>query len=181
MRGAGKTTVGKLLAPRLGCAFMDLDDAACERLGTATPAEAFAALGEAAWREAECASLQALLASPPGAPRVDRRPSLVLAIGGGALTHPATKELLLHTKSSLWVAWLHAPVSCLSARIASDATRRPSLLGGDVLQELPTLAQRREADYRTVADYAADASGSAADVSGDLLVALSRRSGESGS
>src|ERR1700758_5526321 len=82
--GSGKTTVGPLVAARLGWRFVDADDVIVVETGMAI-AEFFARHGEAAFRELERATIARLTGE-------DR---LVLALGGGAIEDPATREALL--------------------------------------------------------------------------------------
>ena len=84
--GSGKTTVGPLVAARLGWRFIDVDDVIVAETGMAIT-EFFARHGEAAFRERERATI-ARLADEDG---------LVLALGGGAIEHSATRDLLLTT------------------------------------------------------------------------------------
>jgi shikimate kinase len=90
--GSGKTTVGPLIARRLGWKFLDVDDAIAAEAG-ATIAELFSRQGEAAFRERERATVEALAAQD----------GLVLALGGGAIEHAATRDLLLTTPGTLLV------------------------------------------------------------------------------
>ena len=90
--GSGKTTVGPLVARRLGWNFIDVDDAIESEAGAAI-AELFARHGEAAFRERERAAIESLAA----------KDGLVLALGGGAIEHAATRELLLTTPGTLLV------------------------------------------------------------------------------
>ena len=90
--GSGKSTVGPLLAKRLGWSFVDVDDAIAAEAG-ATIAELFARHGEQAFREREHAAIARLAAGD----------GLVLALGGGAIEHPATRELLLAAPGTLLV------------------------------------------------------------------------------
>ena len=90
--GSGKTTVGPLIARRLGWKFLDVDDAIAAEAG-ATIAELFSRQGEAAFRERERAAIAALASND----------SLVLALGGGAIEHAATRALLLTTPGTLLV------------------------------------------------------------------------------
>ena len=78
--GSGKTTTGKILAERLGCAFLDLDQVIEEAQGMTIP-EIFATQGEAAFRAAELEALEKLLENESKSGKID----LVLALGGGTL------------------------------------------------------------------------------------------------
>jgi shikimate kinase len=90
--GSGKTTVGPLLAARLGWSFIDVDDMIEVEAGV-TIAEIFARHGEAAFRERERATIARLAAGD----------SLVLALGGGAIENEATRTLLLTSPGTLLV------------------------------------------------------------------------------
>jgi shikimate kinase len=90
--GSGKTTLGPLLAARLSWSFIDVDDVIEAEAGV-TIAELFARHGEAAFRERERATIARLAAGD----------SLVLALGGGAIEHEATRELLLTSPGTLLV------------------------------------------------------------------------------
>ncbi len=90
--GSGKTTLGPLVAARLGWSFIDVDDVIEAESGV-TIAELFARHGEAAFRERERATIARLAAGD----------SLVLALGGGAIEHQATRTLLLTTPGTLLI------------------------------------------------------------------------------
>ena len=90
--GSGKTTVGPLLAGRLGWSFIDVDDIIEAEAGV-TIAELFARHGEAPFRDREHLPIARLAAAD----------ALVLAMGGGAIEHPATRDLLLTTPGTLLV------------------------------------------------------------------------------
>jgi shikimate kinase len=90
--GSGKTTVGPLIAQRLGWQFLDVDDAIEAEAGC-TIAELFRRHGEAAFRERERAAIARLAAGD----------GLVLALGGGAIETAATRELLLSAPGTLLV------------------------------------------------------------------------------
>jgi len=81
--GAGKTTVGRLLAEALGRRLVDLDDPVSRRLGMPI-AQGFASLGEEAFRTAETVELK----------RLARRGGLVVATGGGVPGDPANRALM---------------------------------------------------------------------------------------
>jgi shikimate kinase len=90
--GSGKSTLGPLLAARLGWNFIDVDDVIEGEAGT-TIAEIFAHHGEAAFRERERETIA----------RLAQADSLVLALGGGAIEHQATRTLLLTAPGTLLV------------------------------------------------------------------------------
>jgi len=90
--GSGKSTVGPLVAARLGWSFIDVDDVIEAEAG-ATIAEIFARHGEAAFRERERAAIARLAAGD----------SLVLALGGGAIENEATRALLLTAPETLLI------------------------------------------------------------------------------
>ncbi|MGA7351235.1 MAG: shikimate kinase, partial [Acidobacteriaceae bacterium] len=107
--GAGKTTVGALLAESLDWDFVDSDLLVEARAGM-TVAEIFERRGETAFREMEAAAIR------DAAPE-DR---LVVALGGGALEMAATRDLVAGWPNAL-VVFLDAPLETLLARCAGHA------------------------------------------------------------
>jgi shikimate kinase len=107
--GAGKTTVGELLAARLGWRFVDTDGVVEERAGM-TVGEIFERQGETAFRNMEAAAIR------------DTAPGnhLVVALGGGALERAETRELL-GSLSGCRVIFLDAPLETLLARCEDHA------------------------------------------------------------
>jgi shikimate kinase len=151
--GAGKTTVGGLLAEHLGMPFVD-SDAVIEAYEGLAVREIFATRGEAEFRRVEAATITRLLAGP----------DVVLALGGGALTTPEVRAALVgHQVVLLDVAFEEA-----LERVASDPGRpmlhRPDLSG---------LYDRRQDEYREAARVAVPVSGrSPREVVADVLAAL---------
>ncbi len=90
--GAGKTTVGRLLAERIGLRFADLDDE-LERRAGATVREIFAAQGEPAFRQLELAALEALAAQE----------DVVIATGGGTMTSELGARVIRGAGLSVWL------------------------------------------------------------------------------
>lgn len=107
--GAGKSTVGAVLAPLLGLPFVDLDAEVERREGQRVPS-LFATVGEAGFRACEAEALRSVLAAGP----------CVLACGGGAPIQPGAMEAL-----TAWglVVWLRAPLSLLQARVGAGEGR----------------------------------------------------------
>jgi shikimate kinase len=146
-RGTGKSTVGALLARRLGCGWADADVVLEERVGC-TIAAIVRDRGEPAFRDVESAVLGDLLA----------RDDLVLATGGGVVLRAENRRLLVERGRP--VVWLQAPADVIRARLAADPTtrdRRPALAGGDPLAEVEGALAAREPLYRECADLAVDA------------------------
>src|SRR5207302_10302778 len=106
-RGAGKTTVGPVLAAKLGWDFADCDDRVEATAGT-TVAAIFAREGEAGFRDRESAALAGLMA----------RDRVVVATGGGAVLRSANRDLL----KAGFVVWLRAPAAVLDRRMTEDPT-----------------------------------------------------------
>lgn len=159
MMGAGKTTLGRALAERIGCPFADSDKAVEQEAGC-TITDIFAREGEAGFREREHRALERLLASPP----------LVLSTGGGALLDPRNRELL---RRRAFTIWLNASPATLARRIGASRDR-PLLEGSDLEARLAQLlADRRllyaEADLRIDTDDCNEA-----EVLNRLLAAIRR-------
>jgi shikimate kinase len=118
--GAGKSTVGKLLAPLTGWDFLDLDTHIEETSG-ATAQDLFAALGEAGFRRLESETFAAAL----------RRSNVILAPGGAVIDRIENQQALAGSKHTL-VVYLHAPFQtlierCLQQERMGNATYRPLL------------------------------------------------------
>jgi shikimate kinase len=124
--GSGKTTVGPLLARRLGWSFVDADDAIEAEAGCTIP-ELFRRHGETAFRERERAAI-ARLAGGDG---------LILALGGGAIEDAATRSLLLGAPDT-FVVHLGVELATTLARCRGTEHLRP------VLADQANLASRYE-------------------------------------
>ncbi|MFY9853034.1 MAG: shikimate kinase [Terracidiphilus sp.] len=131
--GSGKTTVGPLVAARLGWRFVDVDDVIEAEAG-ATIAEIFARQGEAAFREREHAAIA----------RFVQEDALVLALGGGAIENEATRELLL---SSFGTRLLHLEVELATTLKRCSGTEQSRPVLADQIN-LAARYQRRLPLYR---------------------------------
>jgi shikimate kinase len=132
--GSGKSTVGPLLAARLGWQFVDVDDV-IEAEAACSIAQIFTRHGEMHFRNIEHTTIARLAAGD----------SLVLALGGGAIEHPATREILRTTPGTLLVH-LEVELSTTLARCQGTESTRP------ILADQPNLQaryHRRLPLYRT--------------------------------
>ena len=141
MMGAGKTTVGRELATRLGWRFLD-SDAMVEASTGSTVAELFADAGEAGFRAEESRVLAEALSS--------EGPAVVSAAGGVVLA-PDNRALLAEARA---VVWLRAEPATLVARIGSGEGR--PLLRDDPAGALVELDAVRRPLYGEVADVIVD-------------------------
>lgn len=156
--GAGKSTVGPLVAAALGRPFLDFD-VELERRHGRTVAEQFAGDGEPAFRARE-AQLSGELA---------RRPAMVLAPGGGWVANEAAAAPLRPVGR---IIHLRASPATALARLGDAIAARPLLAGAaDPLVALGTLLARRERSYAT-SDHVIDTDGRTAAQVADAVVAL---------
>lgn len=141
LMGAGKTTVGKLLAKHLRKAFIDSDQEIEKRTGATIPL-IFELEGEAGFRAREVAIISEFAAMK----------NIVLATGGGAVLDPQNRERLAAGGT---VIYLRAKVRDLWQRTRHDKSR-PLLLTDDPQARLQELYQIRDPLYREIADIVID-------------------------
>lgn len=132
MMGAGKSSIGKRLAGRLGLPFLDADTE-IERAANATIEEIFAQHGEAYFRSGERRVILRLLGEGP----------LVLATGGGAYMDPETRTAIAEEGIAIW---LKAEFDVLLARVRRRSNR-PLLKGPDPEGTLRRLIEIRYPVY----------------------------------
>ncbi|MGO8870451.1 MAG: shikimate kinase [Acidimicrobiales bacterium] len=141
MMGAGKTTVGRLLADRLGWAYLDSDAEVAATTGRTLP-ELFAERGEAAFRAEEARVLaEALSGDEP----------VVVSAAGGVVLSKENCDLLA---TSGTVVWLRAEPSLLARRVGTGEGR--PLLDGGPAAALVELDRVRRPLYATVAAVTVD-------------------------
>lgn len=141
LMGAGKTSVGKVLARRLQKTFIDADQALVEKTGVSIPT-IFEIEGESGFRGRE----RALLAE------LSHADNIVLATGGGIVLDPANRETL---RQSGLVIYLRASPEELHRRTRQDKNR-PLLQNGNRLDILRRLHAQRDPLYEEVADLVVD-------------------------
>jgi len=147
LMGAGKSSVGRRLAARLGLPFVDADQE-IEAAAGMTVAEIFARHGEPAFRDGERRVIARLLDGP----------IQVLATGGGAFMDERTRALIRERAISIW---LHAEIDELVRRVSRRADR-PLLEGRDPRAVLERLIAERYPVY-ALADITVPSSAGSAD------------------
>jgi shikimate kinase len=136
-RGTGKSTVGRLVAERLGWPFIDADRE-LEAMAGRSIAEIFAEEGEGRFRDLEASILS----------EVSKRPGVVLATGGGVVLREPNRKAL---KDFGRVIWLTAAPEVLANRLRDDRGERPALTAAGTLAEIATVLETRVPLYREVA------------------------------
>ncbi len=156
LRGSGKTTVGRLVAARLGWGFVDLDDVTLTYFAEKTIAEVWRRHGEAEFRLAELGALAKTL----------KADGQVVALGGGTPTAPGADEVIRRAKRGgagrAFVVYLRADEAALRTRLratSGSGTNRPSLTGGDPVEEIPAVLAARDPLYRRLADAIVETGG----------------------
>lgn len=155
--GAGKSTVGRLLAEALDRPFVDADSAIEEHAGMPIP-EIFSRKGELWFRRMEERIIRDIVAGPPG----------VIALGGGALGRERTRGMLGRVAR---VVWLKLDPEAAWERVSGSD--RP--LAGERERFLRRGAQR-ESIYRECADITVDATAHPQDATAAIVAALEEES-----
>ncbi len=159
LMGAGKSTVGRRLAKKLGLPFVDSDDAIEDAAGYSA-AEIFERFGEKDFRDGERRLVARLIDGTVG----------VVATGGGAFVDPRTRELLNERAITVW---LDAPVAVLAERTSRRDTR-PLLRGGDAKATLERLAEERRHSYSEAHIRITSGGGGHHDVVERIIAAVKR-------
>lgn len=152
--GSGKTTVGKVLADFLGCPFMDLDDLIVKKAGKSIP-EIFAQDGEPAFRQLEARLLRQTVEKYT-------ENTVVLALGGGAVTAPASAALL---REKTVCIYLRATLETLQSRLEGETAGRP-LADASLADRLAA----REPLYEQTAHVIIDTDGLSPDEVADEII-----------
>ena len=136
--GTGKSSVGRLVAARLGWPFVDLDERIATAAGMSVP-EIFANDGETVFRDLETAACEGVSAAS----------GLVIATGGGAVLRAANRQAL---SAGGLVICLEASPEAILQRLGS-ASDRPVLGDGDRAERIRQLLQERAAAYATLPQH----------------------------
>ena len=134
LRGAGKSTLGRLTAERLGWNFIELNKE-IERETGLSIAEVFSLYGQDGYRRLELAALEQVLA---------RKGAMMLATAGGIVAEPVTFELL---RSSCFTVWVKAKPAEHMSRVREQGDLRPMADDKAAMAELMTILSSREPLY----------------------------------
>jgi XRE family transcriptional regulator, aerobic/anaerobic benzoate catabolism transcriptional regulator len=145
LRGAGKSTLGQMLAERLSVPFVELDRLVEQKNGMSL-GEMFEMFGQEAFRRSERSALETALAS---------HPSFVMATGGGIVADAATYELLL---TSCLTVWLRASPEEHMQRVMKQGDLRPMANSPGAMDDLLAILRSREPLYAK-ADIVLDTAG----------------------
>jgi XRE family transcriptional regulator, aerobic/anaerobic benzoate catabolism transcriptional regulator len=145
LRGAGKTTLGRRLADRLGARFLDLG-AEIERDSGMSLSEIFSLSGQAAYRRLERRALERVLQSHERA---------VIETGGSIVSEPGTYELLLR---ACYTVWIKAAAEEHMSRVIAQGDYRPMAGNAEAMADLRSILAERDPLYAK-ADAVVDTTG----------------------
>lgn len=157
LRGAGKSTLGRIAAERLGWRFVELNREIERASGLSVP-EIFNLYGQPGYRRLEQAAVRALIATPE---------PMVVTTGGGIVAAPLTFELVL---ASFFTIWLKARPEEHMARVRRQGDLRPMADDRSAMRELRAILLSREPLYARAASVV-DTSGQGVDAAAGRLVA----------
>ena len=158
--GSGKSTVGPLVADRIGLPWLDLDSAV-EKSAGMTVSEVFSTEGEAGWRRRESLALKQAVEGGP----------VVLACGGGIILSADNRDVLRHDFLTIY---LEASETVLISRLRRGKGR-PLLEAADREAAIGRLLEERRSLYESVAHIIIDTDTKQAKEVADEAAALAER------
>jgi XRE family aerobic/anaerobic benzoate catabolism transcriptional regulator len=161
LRGAGKSTLGKMLAARLGVPFVELNRVVEQDYGAHVP-DLIEMAGVATFRRYERACLERMIAAHPAA---------VIATAGGIVSDPETYALLLRRTHAIW---LQAEPEEHMRRVMAQGDFRPMAQNREAMSDLVAILDARRADYAR-AQAALDTAGDTVEASFAKLAQLAAR------
>jgi len=156
LRGAGKTTIGSLLAKRLGVPFIEMAHE-IERTAGMEIDHIFDLSGQGAYRRYEKRALEDVLAA---------NPACVIATGGSIVSEPETYELLL---GQCFTVWLRAAPEEHMRRVRDQGDTRPMAGSSEAMSDLKRILETRHTLYAR-GDAAVDTSNRSSDAALDALI-----------
>ena len=157
-RGTGKSTVGTLLAERLGMRFVCMDNEITKRTKMSIP-EIVAQFGWKKFRNME-SELTKELTTQDG---------MVIDTGGGVIERP---ENVAELRVNAQVFWLYASVDTITSRIKGDSSRPALVAGKTFVEEIAEVLERREPIYMTAAHYRIDTNGTTPGQVADSIIEI---------
>jgi len=157
LRGSGKTTIGKVVAKRLGKQFIEMDELIVQRLGLSIP-EIVNRYGWQKFRNMEAEVTR----------EVARLDNVVNATGGGVVTR---EENVRELKKKGKLVWLKANTDTLLRRIGNGQSR-PSLTGKPQQKDMEVVLAERSPIYERVADFIIDTEGKMPEEVAEAIVKL---------
>ena len=145
LRGAGKSTLGPLIAAEFGFPFVEFN-AQVEQTSGLRVGELFALYGQDGYRRFEERGLRTI---------IDNYDKVVVATGGGIVANPATYDLLL---TAFFTVWLRAEPEEHMDRVLAQGDKRPMANNGAAMEELKIILKSREPLYGR-ADMSLDTAG----------------------
>ncbi|MGB0128528.1 MAG: helix-turn-helix transcriptional regulator [Rhodocyclaceae bacterium] len=158
LRGGGKSTLGGMLALRLGVPFIELASE-IERVAGVTLSEVFSLYGQIAYRRYERRALESVVEAHDG---------FVVAPGGSVVSEPATFDLLL---THCFTVWLRASPEEHMARVVAQGDSRPMRDNEEAMEDLKRILAGREAMY-SKADVVVDTTGRTTEQSVEDILSL---------
>lgn len=161
-RGAGKTTVGKIVASTWDYHFCDTD-VLIQQTAQRSVAEIVAQEGWAGFRQRESAALQQI-----------SQPATVVATGGGMIL-AAENRTFMYTNGVVF--YLRTSSQVLAQRLSADPEdlQRPTLTGKPMLEEIEEVLQSRERFYQQCAHYVLDGSQPPQQVANQIITLLAAK------
>jgi XRE family aerobic/anaerobic benzoate catabolism transcriptional regulator len=161
LRGAGKSTLGSIVATRLGIPFVELDKE-IERESGMPLTTLFDLYGQPAFRRLERRCLDRL---------VDDHKAIVIATGGSLVSEPATFERLI---SSCYTVWIKATPTAHMERVVAQGDMRPMANNREAMADLQQILKVRDGLYRR-ADAQIDTTSASIEASVETLLSLLER------
>ena len=158
--GSGKTSIGRLIAGRLGFQFVDTDALIVQRAGREI-AEIFASEGEEHFRDLETAALESL----------GHRERCVIATGGGVVLRERNRELL---RALGFVVLLMASADAIFERVSRN-TKRPLLQTANPRETVAAMLAARQPAYEAAAQWKLDGTALSHAAAAEAVIAEARR------